>query len=347
MPAENAIPGRDGAVGQFVSDEARNTRWFDAGRKVIFINGMSNSGQDHHDSAVGLSLLQMCPVVGVYNQTGGFITDLSQCIADKYQFDGPAARTPAAALDNAIGGGSPGVPRDRGQAMERVLERNPAALAMFRLLRQAEHRNSPVFAHSQGNLILSNALSAVAAVDGERALQGREIRTFGSPAVNWPAPIRPLEAGFTFDPVTWLAGFDWSLSISKVGMPQGSLNVVTHGFSEYMNNDPAFVINRCRWGGLGVTFSMDENRLADTLVDMGRNMPRVRGVFERLRSAHPSDVDDVAKLYVEKLRTAPTGGNILQALKADTALHRLLMAVMEAGWTSGRERTAIDFLASL
>jgi hypothetical protein len=96
-----------------------------------------------------------------------------------------------------------------------------------------------------------------------------------------------------------------------------------------------------------MTVSMDEAGLADALVAMGRNMPRVREVFERLRQVHPSDVDDVAKLYVEKLRSAPNGADMLRAIKADTMLHRLLIDVMEAGWTSGRERTAIDFLQAL
>ncbi len=343
-----AVPVRDGQVTEYASGEARGTPWFNASRKVLFINGMGNTGADHRDSAIALSLLQMCPVVGVFNVSGGFFGDLGQCIADKYQFHGPAARAPGTALDHAmkLQAARPGPTPTRAQAMERALERNPAALSMFRLLRRPDLRSAPIFAHSQGNLILSNSLVSVGTVDGERALRNREIRTFGSPTVNWPRPLRPIECGFTWDPVTWLSGFDWSFSISKVGMPGDSLNPLTHAFAEYMKSDPAFVINRFRWGSFGMTLSMDEKGLAQALVKMGTNMRRVRSVFERLQSAHPSDVDDVARLYVDMLRESATGRATFAAVKAD-GLHQFLIDAMEEGWTSGKERRAIDTLKGL
>lgn len=349
LPDFGAAPNRDGQVTEYISGEAQGTRWFNHGRKVLFINGMANSGENHRASALALSLLQMCPVVGVFNQSGGFVLDLGQCIADKYQFHGPAARSPQQALDKAMDIESKKVTikKSRAEIMESILERNSAGLAMFRTARRPDYRQAPIFAHSQGNLILSNALSAVAAVDGAQAIQGREIYTFGSPAVNWPSGVQVFECGFTWDPVTWLAGFDTSFSISKVGWPSGSKNPITHGFEWYVNHDPAFVVNRFRWGSFGITVSMDEEGLAKALVAMGTNMPRVRKIFEHLRDKHSSDADDVALLYVQKIQAAANSNSILQAIKADSDLRALLMQVMEEGWTSGEERKAIDLLKAL
>jgi hypothetical protein len=345
VPDVGPEPAYDGETCTFVSGEAAASRWFDRHRSVVFINGMGNSGADHRRSALTLSLLQMCPVVGVYNLSGGFVADLVQSLGDKLQFDGPFAR-PAA---HAIGRG--GAARGSGQlaaSAEAVLRgRNPAAGAMFTLLRRPEHRDAAVFAHSQGNLILSNVLSAIEIVDGAAAVSAHEVYTFGSPAKTWPHSTRLIECGFTFDPVTWLAGMDGSFSIAKLGMPADSSLPITHSFVEYMRNDAAFVVNRFRWGGLGTTFSMDEAGLAKALVRMGHNMPRVQHVFEHLSADHNSDVDDVALLYVEELQHVPEGPGILQSIAADRELLSLLIRSMEEGWTSGRERHAIEFLQHL
>lgn len=344
----NAAPTTDGQVLEFVNDEARKSRFFGHGRVVVFINGMANTGENHKQSALGLSFLQMCKVVGVFNATEGTILDLSQCLADKYQFDGPLATRPGAMLDEAIATSNGSL--TRAQAMEGALAGNPATLSMFRVLRDPAHGRAPLYAHSQGNLILSNALSAVRAVDGDGALAGREIHSFGSPSLNWPPGIDHREYGFTFDPVTWLAGFDFSFRISKVGVPAtpdvvGPL--VSHGLESYMRDDPAFVINRFRWGGWGMTVSMDEQGLADALFAMGTNMQRVYPIFRRLESAHPSDVDDVAVKYVQKLRASPTATPIRGALKSHAQLRTLLVRAMKGGWTSAEEKSAIGFLEGL
>ncbi|HMB69165.1 MAG TPA: hypothetical protein VKU85_07625 [bacterium] len=348
MADRNGVPSRDGEITEYRNPEAEATRWFDPGRRAVFVNGMANTGKNHAESGLALSLLQMCPVIGLYNLTGGFFEDLSQCLLDKYQWDGPRAASPSEILDAIVADAARrGQRMDRAAAMEKALERNPAAASLFRLLRRPEYRQAAIFAHSQGNLILSNTLSAIGLVDGETKLGTYEVRTFGSPAVNWPRGVKPIECGFTWDPVTWLAGFDFSFSISKVGMPADSLNPLTHGFAEYMKCDPAFVINRFRWGSLGVTVSMDEDGLATALVRMGRNLPRVRSVFERLKTHHPSDSDDVALLYVEKLRRGTNGAAVLGALKSEPALRKLLIDVMDGGWTTAREKEAIRFLRAL
>lgn len=333
------IPKEDGDVNVYIHTEAaKSKQYFQRGRQVIFVNGMLNSGEDHAESALALSLVQMCPVVGVYNKSFGFWRDLGQCIADKNQFDGFSISAKNKAKKAA----------KKGLVPEKVildeLGRNKAQVELFKLLRDPKYKACDLFAHSQGNLILSNVLQGIAAVDGEGAVAGRVVHTFGSPAVNWPAGLKKFEHGFTFDPVNWLSGIDLSFSISKVGMPKGALNPITHGFVHYMNNDPEFVVNRFRTGSFGMTINMDEAGLADALAAMGPNMPRVGRIFRHLYDKHNSDSDDVAVLYVEKIKRSPS---TVQALGADGALVQLLVDILDEGWTSREEQEAISWLRGL
>jgi hypothetical protein len=306
---------------------------------------MLNDGSDHAISALALSLVQMCPVVGVYNKTAGKglvggTQDLLQCLADKDQFNGPLSFS----AQNKARVGTMLSNKTTETVIVQALSRNPAQVSLFNELRKPENKSCEIFAHSQGNLILSNVLQAIAAVDGQQAIAGRIVHTFGSPAVNWPKGITKLEHGFTFDPVNWLSGFDLSFSISKVGMPSGSLNPITHGFLEYLKKDPAFVINRFRVGGLGMTFNMDEEGLAKSLAAMSTNMPRVKAIFEYLNANHNSDADDVAVIYVKLIKTSQAIGN---ALKGDPELVKLLIRILDEGWTSAEEKEAIAWLNRL
>lgn len=339
------LPKADGDVVTYVHAEAsRSPRHFDRARRALFVNGMGNTPVDHARSALALSLVQMCTVVGVYNMSSSFFADLAQCLADKNQFNGPLSLSAAhrASFHRLV---TPQVPAER--AIRAALARNPAAATLFDLLRSPLHKRSQVFAHSQGNLIVSNALQAIAAVDGPAAIQGRVVYSFGSPSVSWPSGIRHQEFGFTWDPVTWLAGVDKSLSIAKVGMPNGSLQPITHSFLEYLDSDPEFVVNRFRVGGLGLTLAMDEAGLAQCLLAMETNLRRVHRVFDLLARRHPSDADDVALLYVQGLHGHAQAARIKAALKEERELVALLVKVLDDGWTTADEKAAIQTLQRL
>ncbi|MFO1029677.1 MAG: hypothetical protein U1F60_01240 [Planctomycetota bacterium] len=344
-PGSIRLPVHDGDVLEFVHPEARRAvAHFSPSRRVLFVNGMATTPSGHAESALALSLVQMCPVLGVYNKTAGPVVDLVQCLGDKWQFDGPLS--PSARTRATIGPLLPGN-RDRESLVLGALQRNPAAVSLFRILRDPRRCPREIFAHSQGNLILSNALQALVALDGQRAIADLTVHTFGSPAANWPRGLRRREQAFTWDPVTWLAGLDASFSISKVGMPSDSLQPITHAFLEYMKTDPAFVVNRFRIGALGLTLRMDEEGLADCLLAMGTNLPRVRRVFEHLAKAHPSDVDDIAEQYVEGVQRAKDRVAIEAALRADAPLRAVLTKALATGWTGAGERQAITWLRSL
>ena len=127
-------------------------------------------------------------------------------------------------------------------------------------------------------------------------------------------------------------------------MPIASKNPITHAFGEYMRRDPAFVVNRFRWGGLGVTFNMDEDGLAGSLAAMGTNMGRVWAIFAYLDEKHNSDADDVAVRDVDQIRKSPT---TIAALKNDKTLLNLLILIMTEGWTSAEEKKTIAYLQTL
>lgn len=340
-------PKQDGEVRKYTNPEAASQKeYFDENRRVVFVNGMDNSGHDHAYSALALSLVQMCPVIGVYNKTGGVWADLAQCVFDKLQFQGPLASSAAdkVAGRNRFWNRLLHGERTPEQAVRQALGRNAAQAGLFDVLRKPGNARWPIFAHSQGNLILSNVLQGIAAVDGPAAITGREVHTFGSPAVYYPPGVRLYEHGFTFDYVSWMAGFDASFSISKLRWPTGREKVFAHSFLLYLRDDPEFVVNRFRTGGWGMTFNMDERGLADCLAAMGTNMERVYQVFDLLSRKYNSDVDDVAVLYVNAIRRS---GAVVSALRSRKNLVDLLVRSMSEGWTSSSEKDAIAWLKSL
>ncbi len=342
------VPARDGERNEYVSPQAQSTRWFDRSRTVVFVNGMLNSPQNHVDSAMALSLLQMCKVVGIYNSSrvaAGFwetasavAEDLVQCVGDKLQWDSHGADRTAVNL-NTWYQSNFGNPAEGVRYVEEWLGRNPPALTLFQYIQSRPGQRLTIFAHSQGNLITSNALTGLYLLN-PGALSTLTVNSYASPSVYWPEGFTHNRYAYTLDLVPLVAGFGNSLSLntSTIG---GISGVASHGFENYRRDDPTFVVNQFRWGMLRMTVSLDEDGLADALVNMGQNMPRIYNIFRRLAEVHPSDVDDVALLYIEKLRRRLS---IMQAVKSHTQLRALLIRSMDEGWTTSRENAAIGLL---
>ena len=333
-------PQHDGDAQNYVDRGAKDSNYFDPNRTVFFINGMNNSPKEHVEAALALSLVQMCTVRGIFNASAGAFRDFLQCIADKNQFDGPLSLSAnnSVSLRTFFDGQLPV------QAARNALSRNMCQLKAFDELRVPSMRYCEIFAHSQGNLILSNVLQAIMAVDGPKGISGRVVHTFGSPSVNWPTGIVKIEQGFTFDPVTWLAGFDDTWSISKVGMPSTSKNPITHAFLEYLTRDPAFVVNRYRWGSVGVTFKLDTDGLAKCLIAMGSNFRRVQTIYQYIVSNHSYYSDDVALAYVQLVqKNAP----LLNLFTREKNLQKLMADALDSGWVTADEKKAVVFLRGL
>jgi hypothetical protein len=301
---------------------------------------MNNSPGDHARSALAISFLQMCPVHGIFNKSSGAALDFIQCVFDKLQFNTAmvsTAKVETNVLSLALGSTE--------AAALVLLNRNKCQAELFKFLRLPQNRYATIFTHSQGNLILSNVLQAIRAVDGDSALTGRVIHTFGSAAQNWPSGLKRFDHAFTFDYVNFLTTFPFTGNYSKVWMPEDSSNPFTHNFMEYARLDAAFVVNRFVTGGKYVTFSMDEQGLAECLVEMGVNTRRVKAVFEYLKFNHWSDADDVAMKYLALLGQS---ARIEGVVNSDAQLRQLLIGILQhkgrPGWTTSAESAAIKKL---
>ncbi|MGL6210935.1 MAG: hypothetical protein ACRC14_14025 [Paracoccaceae bacterium] len=338
-------PTGDGDINLYISPEAQGKSWFDTQRRVIFVNGMANSRSDHASSARALSLLQACPVIGVYNQTDGTWADLGQCITDKANLVHVQAGAlltyeqwviAAQAIYQVARAVNPSL--SAVDFFDTLVAGNRATSALYRLLASGavSRGATPIYCHSQGNLITSNALTTVAMALGMSSIANMEINSFGSPCRYWPPGINRTNNAFTFDPVSWL-DLRMDLTSSKVGFVAG------HAFTLYMQNDAEFVVNRFRWGSFGLTANMDEQGLARYMVRMGNNPPRLRGIFQRLQSAHWSDSDDVAYHYCAQASDA-----LLRSIKAsDAGLITLICSLLESGVTFPSERAQITRLQAL
>ncbi|RKI05830.1 hypothetical protein D7Y15_32450 [Corallococcus sp. AB030] len=93
-------------------------------------------------------------------------------------------------------------------------------------------------------------------------------------------------------------------------------------------------------------FYTDEVGLAKALYERGGiDTNFVKSVFSVLADRYSSDSDDVAYEYVRIVRAR--GGSQLVALRLDKDLREMLIQLMDEGWTSEGETTAIRYLRSL
>lgn len=356
-------PQIDGTVTRYVSPDLIGKPWFNPTRPIIFVNGMLNDGVGHREAAERLSLTVGAEVVGVFNQTagsgiGGALVDLWQCITDKARLSGAQSPDQKLLLQIGLPGNDfqrkaalveeayqlqkarqPGLSKD--DYVYTLLGGNAATRSLYALLvgQPGGLLGTPIHAHSQGNLITSNALTGVALARGAGAINGLVVVSYGSPAQGWPPGLQRTNNAFTFDGVGWLdATMDWSSS--KVGYKLSHGNPFIHKFRYYADYDAEFFVNKYRTGGWGMTVNMDEKGLARACADLGNHTDRLFNIFTRLKQVHFTDSDDVALEYV-KLKS---DRQLAEIARINPGLTRLLVELLEAGWTSGSERQAIERL---
>ncbi len=342
-------PTADGQIALYASTEAMSKPWFQTMDRVLFVNGMNTSGALHAEHARALSLTQACPVLGIYNRTDGPVSDFVQSLRDKLtlitataasfddwarvidtNFDLAKRRNPALTKLDFVAG---------------IIGGNRSTLALYHYLAAltaSQRQALRLYCHSQGNLIAANALTALALALGKAAIAGIEVHCFGSPCWSWPPGLRRTNYGFTFDYVMLMT---LSVDLSNVSIGFS----VSHSFSQYRLHDAEFIVNRFRTGGFGATLHMDEEALADFCVALGGNLDRLRPIFERLKAAQWTDCDDVAEIYVRKMRTGRPD-TLRQVARNDRSFVQLLLDCLTKGllnWTTASEKAEADFLKTL
>jgi hypothetical protein len=93
--------------------------------------------------------------------------------------------------------------------------------------------------------------------------------------------------------------------------------------------------------------STDEEGMANALlVECSYEMNKVYAVFIQLNDKYSTDADDVALLYVNKVKM--NGSQLVkEAFAAHFALRKYLVKLLEDGWTTGEEQVCIRYLQSL
>lgn len=91
---------------------------------------------------------------------------------------------------------------------------------------------------------------------------------------------------------------------------------------------------------------VDEEGIATSLFrDVRYELSKVKSVFVQLWDKYSTDADDVAVLYLKKVRNS--NGATYQALKEDIGLRNLLIDILDSGWTSREEEEYIKFLRAM
>lgn len=241
------LPQNDGDVRNYnLSGSAQSNP------RIYFVNGIRVLPEDHALTAAYLSLLVEHPVNGVYNKTAGVklgsLADGLQCVADYLQ-------NSLARLSSESKRGNPG--RIREQDIPTFLMNieqiytvwNRATLSLFKQLVQNRHYKQLIIAHSQGNLITSNALFVLEDVLGAQALSKIRVYSLASPAPAWPVGLRKVNGGggrqdnaFMNDLVALLRPHNLA---GKLGFPrfQNAGDFRTYGASGPVALEPHVVTN--------------------------------------------------------------------------------------------------------
>jgi hypothetical protein len=165
---------------------------------IYFVNGIRVLPRDHAITACYLSLLIERPVVGIYNATAGlikgFVVDFLQSALDYTQNAG-ARLNSKNNLNKAPTIADEQIPGFLKSLETKYLVWNQATLTLFKELIKNRHQQQMIIAHSQGNLITSNALFVMEDVLGSAGLQKVRVYSLASPAPAWPLGLRKPYGG--------------------------------------------------------------------------------------------------------------------------------------------------------
>lgn len=168
--------------------------------EVLFVNGMQGSPTKFRAQACSVAALSGGPVWGVYNgsgesflfgdnkgnatiagqEPGNILTDLIECLTDKLQSTDWDQFTTWFKKKRGVSQSQ--IETEMGENLTRF---NRATGSLFKKLLEPGFENAHIVAHSQGNIITCNAVNAVAAVRGAKAITSMQIEAVASPVVFW------------------------------------------------------------------------------------------------------------------------------------------------------------------
>jgi len=166
--------------------------------RIYFVNGIRVLPRVHAVTASYLSLLIEHPVWGIYNATAGLyagtVVDLLQCALD-YTENAGARLSSHNNINKPPKVSEDKVPEFLDGLEKKYLVWNKATLSLFKDLVKNRHQQQMIIAHSQGNLITSNALFVLEDVLGSAGLQKIRVYSLASPAPAWPLGLRKTYGG--------------------------------------------------------------------------------------------------------------------------------------------------------
>jgi hypothetical protein len=161
--------------------------------KVFYVNGIRTEGRDHARTATMLSILTERPINGIYNKTGGALADLGQSALDYLQNAG--ARASSSKLTPSTNIPTADIPRVVEEVIRKSFVWNKGTVSLFRQLMLSHSSRRFVVAHSQGNMLTSNALFIIEKVFGSAALKTIRVFSLASPSPGWPVGLRITNGG--------------------------------------------------------------------------------------------------------------------------------------------------------
>jgi hypothetical protein len=263
--AHGRPPVKDGEVTLYFHDRRRNGLLFSP---ILYVNGMNTEAASHRWAACQLSAIVGRPVLGVFKrhgterqvlarevlaaavtskrlppaarlllrvetyrlETAMFLRDLAESGLDKFQHDRLVTVLPAAGewfrLVIDLTGWRPVA------AVEFWLSLNPATLAVMRELKAGKVKQ--VVCHSQGCLIIRNALMALDLLKETSVLSTLEVHALSQTAERWPSGIRLRSYAFCNDPIPNLTG--GRMHVTRCD-PAGLMPV--HGIDLYLERNAA------------------------------------------------------------------------------------------------------------
>ncbi len=166
--------------------------------RIYFVNGMRVLPRVHAVTAAYLSLLIERPVWGVHNATAGVkigsLVDLGQCLLD-YTQNATARLSSRSNLNKPAKVPEDKIPEFLANLTKIYTVWNQATLNLFRELVENRRDRQMIIAHSQGNLIASNALFVLEDALGSASLAKIRVYSLASPAPAWPLGLRTTYGG--------------------------------------------------------------------------------------------------------------------------------------------------------